>query len=127
MGILAGDSASPILWLLFMADLHIPFHLDDVVVDGLPVFRVEQADDLAAWSMSPAGMQLKLDAVYQWCGTRAFVLTNAVKTVAMAFGPWPAHPPRLYLGSAPLDWVSLATFLGTLLSSTDRNIFSPHY
>ncbi|OCH88481.1 hypothetical protein OBBRIDRAFT_779980 [Obba rivulosa] len=127
LGILAGDSASPILWLLFMSDLHIPAHPDDVVLGGTRVSRVEQADDLAAWCMSTAGTQLKLDAIYRWCGTKGFVLANAVKSVAMAFGPLPERPPQLYLGSVPLKWVSSTTFLGTLFCSTERNIFAPHY
>ena len=46
-GILAGDPASPILWILFIADLLISPHQDDVVLARKAINLLLIADDVA--------------------------------------------------------------------------------
>ncbi|KAJ3871360.1 hypothetical protein F5051DRAFT_303183, partial [Lentinula edodes] len=50
IGVLTGDTLSPMLWNIYFSDLDIPIHNNDVLLNGLPVSHVEQADDVAIWS-----------------------------------------------------------------------------
>ncbi|EIN14587.1 hypothetical protein PUNSTDRAFT_24260, partial [Punctularia strigosozonata HHB-11173 SS5] len=126
VGILAGDSASPMLWILYMADLAIPEHNDDVVLAGERVSHFEQADDLKVTSTSLSGVQAKINTVVAWCA-RNLMIVNHIKSHMMAFGPLPLHIPRIFLGDQELAWTDVDTHVGTTFATTSRNILQQHY
>ncbi|KAI0069521.1 hypothetical protein K474DRAFT_1714162 [Panus rudis PR-1116 ss-1] len=80
-GILIGDPASPILWILYMHDLKLFPHADDVLLNGVRVVYLAQADDIALLSFSWQGLQQKLDELSRWC-SRNFMILNAIKTLS---------------------------------------------
>ena len=45
IGLLTGDTASPMLWNIYFHDLHIPEDDDDVILNGRKISHVEQADE----------------------------------------------------------------------------------
>ncbi|TFY67731.1 hypothetical protein EVJ58_g1437 [Rhodofomes roseus] len=126
-GILIGDPASPILWNLYLADLLIRPHGDDVLLAGVCVSHLEQADDIALFSTSPAALQQKLDDLASWCALN-FALINAGKTQAMVFGAQPAASQglRLYVNGKPISVVQSYTYVGTVFSSARGDPFGPH-
>ncbi|KAI9057508.1 hypothetical protein FKP32DRAFT_1583696, partial [Trametes sanguinea] len=126
MGILIGDPASPILWLLYISDFELDPHPDDVQFSGRPVSHLEQADDVALISLSAQGMQLKLDQFERYCDS-IFVLINTIKTLAAVHGPLPDPLPCLTLHGVRLRYVPTATYVGMTVSSTTHDIFTPHY
>jgi hypothetical protein len=66
IGILTGDSASPDLWDAYLADYNPPIDSDDIVLGGVPIGNLEQADDMVLFSLSPAGLQQKLNYTLCW-------------------------------------------------------------
>src|SRR5687768_3375021 len=90
MGILIGDTCSPDLWTLYMADIgdYIPTDVDDVVVGQISVTNLEQADDIVLLSTTHAGLQRKLNGLVRWCALN-FLQINAVKTMFNLFGNRP--------------------------------------
>ncbi len=60
------DSASPILWNLYLSDFNLPDHSDDVVWEDTHVSILAQVDDLLMFGASPVGMQAKLDSLVHW-------------------------------------------------------------
>ncbi|KAI0325398.1 hypothetical protein GY45DRAFT_1348903 [Cubamyces sp. BRFM 1775] len=126
MGILIGDPASPMLWLLFISDFDLDDHVDDVFLAGRRVSHLEQADDMALMSYSATGMQNKLDQFERYCAV-TFVHINVPKSAASIHGPLPTHLPRLVLCGIPLQFAPTATYVGMTLSSTERDIFHVHH
>ncbi|KAI0064582.1 hypothetical protein BV25DRAFT_1906569 [Artomyces pyxidatus] len=118
-GVLAGDSASPILWIIFMCDLIFPDDPDDVSLNNVPVSHLEQADDIVLFS-------LKLRILEAWCAIN-FLCINVKKSSGMLFGPIPRSRPVLTLLGSPLAWTESYTYVGVTLQSTHRNIFARHY
>jgi hypothetical protein len=68
-GVLTGDSASPILWNVYIADLADVFvtDADDIILHGAAISHLEQADDVALFSTTHAGLQRKLNLFFRWC------------------------------------------------------------
>ncbi len=125
-GILIGDPASPILWLLFISDFDLPADPSDITLDGVPVSHQWLADDAMLASTITVAAQDKLDYFEQYCGDNS--LTPSIpKTYAALYGPVPVPAPVLTLQRKPLAWVELATYTGVTVTSTARNIFKPHY
>ncbi len=89
IGLLTGDTSSPILWNIFFGDLKMPEHKDDVWLAGLTVSILAQADDVLLISHSAVGMQLKLNVLTEWCSLN-FITISKIKTVMMAFGRVPS-------------------------------------
>ncbi|PIL29435.1 hypothetical protein GSI_08377 [Ganoderma sinense ZZ0214-1] len=125
-GILTGDPASPILWILYIADLRVPPHPDDVMLGAIPVSLLLLADDILLASMSPQGIQEKLCCVQAFCDQN-FLTINLAKTIACVFGPLPRVLPTLWLHGCPVRYADEATYVGVTLSSTTPDIFQPHY
>ncbi|CDO70999.1 hypothetical protein BN946_scf184844.g3 [Trametes cinnabarina] len=126
IGILIGDPASPVLWLLYISDFDLEPDPDDVVLHGRRVSHLEQADDIALLCLSARGMQTKLAQFEKYCDT-VFVLVNVIKTVAAIHGPLPDPLPPLVLHGVRLRYVPTATYVGTTLTSTHADIFHLHY
>ena len=125
-GILTGDPASPILWVLFLADLRVHPHPDDVILDGVPVSLLLVADDILLASTSPHGMQAKLHDIERYCAMN-FLTVNVIKTIACFFGQLPHTLPTLTLSGQRLQFKENATYIGVTLASTANDIFVPHY
>ncbi|KAI0701911.1 hypothetical protein C8T65DRAFT_709474 [Cerioporus squamosus] len=125
-GILIGDPASPILWLLFISDFELPPDPDDIALDGAVVSHQWLADDAMLASTATRAAQAKLDYFEVYCGDNS--LTPSVpKTFAALFGPVPSPPPVLTLQRRPLAWVETAVYTGVTVTSSARNIFKLHY
>jgi hypothetical protein len=105
IGLLTGDSASPILWNLFLADLSLLPDYEDLFLAGVRISLLAQADDLLIVSLSVRGLQVKLGSLEQWCA-RNFILVNLIKTVILIFGSVPLPLPTFFLGSKQLEVVT---------------------
>ncbi|TFY75202.1 hypothetical protein EWM64_g8810 [Hericium alpestre] len=125
-GILAGDSASPMFWLLFMADLRLSDDPADISLNGVYVSHLEHADDIVLFSTSPAALQRKLNMLALWCSIN-FLAINLRKSIGMVFGCLPPRLPVLYINGSALCWTSEYTYVGVSFCSTKCNIFAPHY
>ncbi len=125
VGILAGDPASPQLWNIYLADFAAPEHACDVVLGGRRVSSLAQADDIALFCKSHAGLQLKINALYAWCAVN-FLVMNFIKSVFMMFADLPATP-ALFVGSQKLVCVSKYVYVGVAFQSSSKNIFAAHY
>ncbi|KAJ7436781.1 hypothetical protein B0H11DRAFT_1754302 [Mycena galericulata] len=125
IGVLTGDTASPILWNIYFADLAGVFgpDRDDVCLNGRPVSHLEQADDVALFSTTVAGLQRKLDLFFGWCR----VNFSATKTEWMIFGELPLIIPRMMVGIKPIKLVKEYKFVGVIFTSVTADIFSAHY
>ncbi|KAJ7588939.1 hypothetical protein C8J56DRAFT_1164571 [Mycena floridula] len=66
-GVLIGDTASPELWLLYLADFSIPESEDDILIDSFLISQLEQTDDALLLSLSPDGIQGKMSHFDKWC------------------------------------------------------------
>lgn len=126
MGILVGDPASPILWILYLSDFVLRPHPDDIFLDTERFSHAEIADDMALASLSPCGMQDKLDQTKDYCGVSS-LLINVPKTLASIHGPLPEPLPRLTLYGECLQYIDTTTYVGMSFCSTVRDIFLLHY
>ncbi|VDC04317.1 unnamed protein product [Peniophora sp. CBMAI 1063] len=126
VGVLIGDSASPTLWNLFLADLNLLPRSDDPVLGGVLVSLLAHADDLVLVSTSPAGLQARLNAVFRYCRINQLV-THPGKTVLMLFGEIPAVVPQFYMNGVKLAYKDTWTYVGVTFTSTKGNLFYEHY
>lgn len=124
LGILMGDPASPLAFLLYVSDFTTPAHSEDIVMDGSVIAHLEHADDLALLSMSPEGLQSKLDSLAQWASKNQMEV-NTLKTVVMIFPPprrtRAAVVPAFSLYGQNLDIVDRYKYVGVLLKSNSPN------
>jgi len=127
LGLLTGDTASPILWNLYFADIgdYIPSHCDDIVLQR-PMSHLEQADNVVLFSTSLNGLQSKVDGFFRWCKVNFMVLSVA-KTKWMILGPIPRNLGLLTVDERPLELVDNYKYVGLHISSTNRNMFHLHY
>ncbi|KAJ7035027.1 hypothetical protein C8F04DRAFT_1221292 [Mycena alexandri] len=96
------DTASPVLWNIYFADL-----ADVFEPDSHDIRLNEQADDVALFSTTAAGLQRKLDQFYG-C---------VLKTEWMLFGELPRTLPL----------VKKYKFVGLIFTSVSGDIFAAHY
>ncbi|KAF5338707.1 hypothetical protein D9611_013360 [Ephemerocybe angulata] len=66
---------------------------DDVVMDGVAMTNLEQADDVLLLSTSRSGLQRKLDGMYGWCSVN-FMLLNTTKSVVLVLSSRPIEHRR---------------------------------
>ncbi|GLB40535.1 hypothetical protein LshimejAT787_0804060 [Lyophyllum shimeji] len=126
IGILIGDTCSPILWNLYLADFILHPDKDDIQLAGEIITQLDQADDIILLACTPDGAQRKLDALQLWC-RRNFMILNVIKSLIMIFGPLPVILPRFWFGDKELKVSTQETYVGITLRSTARNIFIEHY
>ncbi|CAK5263407.1 unnamed protein product [Mycena citricolor] len=82
LGILIGDTSSPILWIIYLSDFRtVSDATMDILLAGVFITNLEQADDVALLSMTPMGIQRKMAALWKWCRTN-FMILNAIKSYA---------------------------------------------
>ncbi|KAI0363058.1 hypothetical protein BV20DRAFT_1069746 [Pilatotrama ljubarskyi] len=71
-------------------------------------------------------MQEKLDAFERYCAANS-LLINIPKTLSSIHGPLPDPLPSLTLQGRLLMYTAQVKYVGTSLTSTERDIFVPHY
>jgi hypothetical protein len=128
IGILMGDTASPVLWNVYFADFATRFgeDADDIALDGIAISHPEQADDIVLFSMTPTGLQRKINLFFAWCKVN-FMVVSVSKTKWMIFGTVPHLIPTIHVGDTVISIVKQYKFVGVLFTSIERNIFSTHY
>ncbi|TFK80935.1 hypothetical protein K466DRAFT_441345, partial [Polyporus arcularius HHB13444] len=125
-GILAGDPMSPVLWLLFIADLSLATHEDDVVLDGRVTNLLLIADDVATMSMSAPGLNCKGVEISAFCFVNLLFLC-VPKTLAMIFNALPRDRPDIAIDGEEVNLTDTAAYAGVTFTSTHRDIFVRHY
>ncbi|KAI0332461.1 hypothetical protein GY45DRAFT_1211378, partial [Cubamyces sp. BRFM 1775] len=98
---------------------------EEVLLDGLPIPYLAQADDILLLAYSPHALQRKITALEQWCARNGLRI-NVKKSLYMAFGPLPHNLPTVTLYGATLQLAETATYVGVTLTTTARNIFQEH-
>jgi hypothetical protein len=63
IGVITGDTISPILWNIYFADLADVFEPNP----NDTVSHLEQADDVVLFSTTATGLQRKIDRFFGWC------------------------------------------------------------
>lgn len=128
IGVLTGDTASPALWNVYFADLeqHITTDPDDIILNGRAISHVEQADDVALFSTTLAGLQRKVDQFFGWCCVN-FMTISISKSRWMLFGPFPDTICELRVGVETIELVDEYKYVGVIFKSTRRSIFANHY
>ncbi|THU77421.1 hypothetical protein K435DRAFT_889798 [Dendrothele bispora CBS 962.96] len=126
LGVLTGDTASPILWNLYFADLDVPPCPSDIRLFSRTISHIEQADDVVLFSTSIEAMQIKISAFFKWCCTN-FMTISVAKTEWMVFGKLPNPLPSLYIDGHQLRLVASYKYVGLWFQSTHRYIFARHY
>lgn len=128
MGILIGDTCSPILWALYMADLH--EHMQEregkIQVGGALVGCLEQADDILLLSTTPEGLQMRLNAVAKWCSIN-FLEVNEMKSVVMAFGSPVSSLPPFTINGVQVKASSKEVYVGFTVTSSGPYMLRHHY
>ena len=100
IGILTGDSASPDLCTVFLADLKPPSDEADIIFGGTAI-----------------DLQKKFN--YMWCyGSVNFLLVNNIKTLAMIFGPIPKNVCSFHSDGIPINLLMNIHMLGSHLFLT---------
>ncbi|KAI1784186.1 hypothetical protein LXA43DRAFT_902099, partial [Ganoderma leucocontextum] len=125
-GILIGDPASPVLWILLIADFRPHPHCDDVLIAGVRVAHMWLADDGMLVCLSAAGIQQKLNDFDRYRAGR-FLSVSVPKTAASVFGDLPPTLPALVLNGGHIRYVETYVYTGTAFTSTSRDVFSEHY
>jgi hypothetical protein len=126
IGILAEDSAFPDFWTAFLSDFKPPSDDNDIVLGGVAVGNLEQADDMVLFSLSPMGLQKKLDYVWLY-GSVNFLLVNVIKTLTMIFGPIPIDVCSFHFNGVPINFTDENTYVGVTFASNFCNIFAKQY
>ncbi|EJD39235.1 hypothetical protein AURDEDRAFT_38460, partial [Auricularia subglabra TFB-10046 SS5] len=126
IGILIGDTLSPLLFLIYLADFHLPPHCDDLELNGVVISHLEHADDLLLVSLSPEGLQSKMNAFLHWCRVN-FMIINAMKSSVCIHGPRGHTVPSFRFGADSVDVTSSYVYLGIRFQSDARNMFAEHY
>ncbi|KAF5334783.1 hypothetical protein D9611_012913 [Ephemerocybe angulata] len=126
MGILAGDTSSPILWTIYLSDLIFEQCRDDIRLSGTPISSLEQADDIILMSTSPEGLQRKMRTLFIWCAANA-MMANATKSAVLIFGTRRPGLGPFYFGDETVEVKTQQTYVGICIRTDKRDIFCDHY
>ncbi|UYV74537.1 hypothetical protein LAZ67_12000039 [Cordylochernes scorpioides] len=122
-GVLQGESLSPLLFILYMADLIelynnsalTGFHLPDFGVLHLLMY----ADDIAIIGESKINLQIKINLLKSYLDKNKLVLNeNKSKIIVFRNGGRPARHENWYWGDTQLTVASNITYLGYPFTST---------
>jgi hypothetical protein len=118
-----GDSMSPLLFILYIADFRLPIHEDDVLMTGLqrrisrrysPMLDIYQ------------GIQYKVDYTATYCAS-SFLEINDIKMVALIFG-LPSHTPvDIHIRGKRIVIKAEYTYVGIKMNTSLMNIYTNHY
>ncbi|PBK99939.1 hypothetical protein ARMGADRAFT_877960, partial [Armillaria gallica] len=86
-----------------------------------------QADDILLFSLSAAGLQVKLNALTSWC-SKNFITVNKLKTVILIFGVIPASviAPNFYVGVYKLSISEEERYVGVTVQPGLARPFKVH-
>ncbi|KAF8180522.1 hypothetical protein K438DRAFT_1460333, partial [Mycena galopus ATCC 62051] len=127
IGVLIGDTSSPILWTLYLSDFKLLSDATaDILLAGIFITNLEQADDVILTSLTADGAQRKMNALWKWCSVN-FMVINAIKSLLMIYGSIPRLLPIFHFGTEAVAIVKLTKYVGFNLNSTKRNIFEDQY
>lgn len=124
-GILQGDPLSPLLFVLFLSDLHLPTLPGDISLGSLELNYIAQADDIVAFSAAVRAFQAHLAALDGW-GLLNFQSINVDKSYWTPFAAVPMPYPPFSLNGKPLPLSLEAVYLGALLTSDGPDLLAPH-
>ena len=85
IGLLTGDTASPVLWNIYFCDLEIHSDADDIRLGGRAICHVEQ---VALFSTTADGLQRKISSFCMWCSLNSMTV-SVQKTNWMLLGLLP--------------------------------------
>ncbi|KIO15712.1 hypothetical protein M407DRAFT_86833, partial [Tulasnella calospora MUT 4182] len=126
IGILAGDPASPLAFLLYLADFKPPTDPDDLVFLNAVLAHLEHADDMLLISTTCNGMQRKLNYLGRWAAANQME-SNPNKCNVMVFGGSHIHEPPLVLYGNEIAYTDSYKYVGVLISSKDKSLFKQNY
>ena len=126
IGILIGDTCSPTLWNIYLADINFPINNLDIKLNGCHISHLEQADDIVLMSTTAKGLQDRMNLLSLWC-SKNFMVLNAIKSVGIILGPLPNPLPSFKFGNAEVIVEEQHTYIGLTILSTSCNIFKEHY
>ncbi|KAJ6495470.1 hypothetical protein C8R45DRAFT_824268, partial [Mycena sanguinolenta] len=127
IGILIGNTSSPILWTLYLSDFKLLSDATaDILLAGIFITNLEQADDMIMMSLTAGGAQRKINAFWKWCSVN-FMIINAIKSLLMIYGSIPKSLPIFRFGAEAVSIVKSTKYVGFNLNSTLKNIFEDHY
>ncbi|KAL1447409.1 hypothetical protein WDU94_005675 [Cyamophila willieti] len=122
-GVLQGDSASPLLFVLVVSDLVSFLRNRDFsgvqIADRVDVFLLMYADDLVLVGHSKIDLQKKIDSLKQYCDLNGLEV-NIDKSKIVVFrrgGKLSVHDKFQY-GTHKLEIVKTYTYLGVVFSSS---------
>ena len=113
IGVLTGDTASPMLWNIYFHNVIIPDDEDDIILSGQKISHVEQADDV-------------MNAFCRWASANLMTV-SIPKTKWMIFGPLPSVLLVLTVNGQSIDLVEFYKFVGIHFQSTHSYMFAKHY
>jgi hypothetical protein len=108
-----------------MADLVMLNDPDDLILSGVKIALLAQADDILLISLSPEGLQRRLNALNAWCA-KNFIRVNMIKTIILIFGRAPANV-QFNLGANILNIKVQEKYVGMNFRTDTRNMFEDHY
>ena len=114
LGIKQGDCLSPILFNIFINDIHEIFDntCDGVSVGNINLNHLLFADDLILISQSAVGLQKCLDKLNNYCHKWALSI-NTTKTKALTFHRYGKRKQNAFnIGGVPIEDVNQYTYLG---------------
>ncbi|PPR04339.1 hypothetical protein CVT24_013418 [Panaeolus cyanescens] len=131
IGILIGDTASPTLWNIYLADFKTDNDVHDIILDDIALSHLEQADDIMFLSTTEHGLQTKMNALWRWCGVN-FMVINAVKSSVMVLCGKTNNHYNFTFGDTPVEVSHNQSYVGmTITPPANRgkapNIFEKHY
>jgi hypothetical protein len=126
VGVLTGDTLSPLLWNIYLSDFKLHSHFDDIRLSGCIVSHTEQADDVAVFSCSVEGVQQHANSFSAWCSPNS-ALINVSKTWCQIFGPLPSPLPHITVYGQRIEIAEKVKYVGMNFVTTQRYIFAEHY
>ncbi|KIY70192.1 hypothetical protein CYLTODRAFT_348131 [Cylindrobasidium torrendii FP15055 ss-10] len=128
VGLLTGDSASPVLWIIFFADLDaaITPRADDMKLAGRVISHLEQADDVGLMSRKMPGLQGKTDQFFGWCRRNGMTM-SVKKTKWMVFGGAARRGEGLVVNREDIGLVKDYKYVGAWYMSGTGEIYRKHY
>ena len=124
IGVKQGCILSPLLFILFLADLPGKILLENShspKLAGWDIHCLLYADDLALFSLTPIGMQRLLLALESYAEIN-HLMVNTSKTKAMLFAKAPQRvsKPVLTYRKIPIEWIRSFPYLGIVMDDTLR-------
>lgn len=118
IGVLQGDTLSPLLFTLFLGDLP-GFIYDACAAVGFCVHILLYADDLVIYGDSLPAVQAAINSLHEWCIANSMTV-NVSKTKMMKFrrGGRLARSDIAYFGGTQLEFVNQYEYLGVTFQSS---------